>query len=166
MAAESMMTVILGGAGIRAFGGIDGAACDSASWQALASSYNLIHLLEPQILQQEVAATNLGPNIYTAARSGSNGRLFMALNSMEAPQTVSVNLAPYIGASTGFMTRYHIAGSQVFTESVPIASQDTITLAPNETVIWLFRNNTNVLPTVEIVWPPANAQVEPQPTCR
>src|ERR1700730_611274 len=103
VSAQIMFAAAKGFAGIRAYGFDSAINLDSrksgaigswqqtfvnptepvgiARWQAMSAAFNLIKTLEPYLLQPQSNALDLGPTVYAGAKDGSNGRLFIAINS-------------------------------------------------------------------------------------
>jgi hypothetical protein len=118
--------------------GADPFAVGVERWQAMSAAFNLIKTIEPYLLQPMMNAEDLGPTIVTGVRSGTNSRLFMALNSLDISQTVAVDLTPYKQGAT--LDRYRVVGGQSSHVSMSVANSDSVTLAPGETVVWVFQS--------------------------
>jgi hypothetical protein len=128
-----------------AIGSVQQTFCDPfqvgiARWQAMSAALNLIKTLEPYLLQPQANAIDLGPTVYTAAKDGPNGRLLIAINSLETSQTGSVNLSPYLYPNTSSMVRYRLHAAMQMNETLPAKTGDMLTLAPGEVVVWLIRS--------------------------
>jgi len=142
--------------------GTDPFTVGTARWQGLAAAGNLLHLLEPDLLQSPLHALNLDPAIITGARQGKAGRLFMASNFSERPETSHVDLGFYKYDKGPAIVRYHLLGAQLRTELIPPSALDTVTFAPGETIVWVCRPlsaSDVVPPAVQITEPHHGATV-------
>ncbi len=110
----------------------------SDRWQATASAFSLAQRLEPHLLQPSLAAVDMGPAIATDARQGPRSRLLIAVNRSGAAQTVLADLRPYRYANGRAATLYHVAGATLTVEMVTDTDVAEVTLAPGETVVWLW----------------------------
>jgi len=105
-------------------------------WAALSTSFNFVKQLEPLILQPMTHAVSLGSTVASGAHKGPAGTIFIAVNFNEMAQTVSPDLTAY--ATSGTMTRYRLLGSSLTSSTVPFSATDSETLAPGESMIWVF----------------------------
>ncbi|HVY68158.1 MAG TPA: fibronectin type III domain-containing protein, partial [Patescibacteria group bacterium] len=106
-------------------------------WNAMSYAFNVAKTLDPYFLSPLANAVDQGPNIEAAARSGTAGKLLMLTNLLETGQTVNPDLSSY-QTGAGTMTRYLISGSGSSSQSMTAASSDTLTLAPGQTVVYVF----------------------------
>jgi hypothetical protein len=142
--------------------GADPFGVGTARWWGMAAAFNLLKTLEPDLLQPSLNAVDVGPNIVTGARQGKAGRLLLAINFNERPETVRVDLTPYRYDKGPAMVRYRLLGAALATETTPNGPADTLTLAPGETVAWVCRpplSPQGLPPTVRILGPPTGATV-------
>jgi hypothetical protein len=111
-----------------------------ANWQALASaSTALTKLLTPFVLGNPLNSPAYGPNIITAVRQGSNGKMLMIVNDNDWQRILSVDFTPYRTNTTA--TRYLVNAHGIIKASLPRAtSHDLLTLGAGETVVYLFPN--------------------------
>ena len=115
--------------------GIDGLAPGSR-WNSLGSAFTLVQNLEPYVLSPMTQAIDLGPFIVTGAHSGPSGNMLIAVNVLEAPQTIQADLSSYTtGAS---VTRYRLLADQVASESLGSVTSDQVTLSPGEVAVYVF----------------------------
>ncbi len=129
-------------------------------WQALSTSFNLIRKLEPDILQPLTSSIDLGANFYTGAKSGSNSRMLITTNMSEVSYTETVDLSPYMYSGAGSIERYRILGNSVYSDIVANTSSVQQLFEPGQTVIWVFRPNTDTeAPKVSIVLPSVDNSV-------
>jgi hypothetical protein len=162
VAAEIMYAQAMGMAGVRAYafdGGVwdylrnadgpgtqnvqtgcapAGAGAGQDRWAAMANAFNLIQSLEPYILQPPMNAINLGPLLVTGARQSSNARLLTVVNLSDQPQSATIDLSSYRYPSAASVTRYHVLGQRLVTESVANNSAASLTFQPAESIVWLF----------------------------
>ena len=115
--------------------GINGLAPGSR-WNALGAGFNLIHTLEPYILQPMSQAVDLGPYIVTGAHSGPSGNMLVAVNVLEMPQTVKVDLSSYANGAAA--TRYRLLSDKTTSQNLGAVTSDQITLSPSEVVVYVF----------------------------
>lgn len=108
-------------------------------WQAMAAGMQMIARLEPHLLQPRLHSLNLGPEIHTAAREGSNSRLLLTVNLSESEQKELVDLSSFRYAGAGTVTRLRLAGGSLGSDTVPAADSEEITFQPGEAVAWLFQ---------------------------
>jgi hypothetical protein len=105
-------------------------------WNSMSFAFNLIQTLEKYILQPNIQSPNLGPMIFTGAKEGSYGKLLIAINFSEMPQTVKVDFTPY---SSGVpITRHRLTSTTSTNGGISPSAGETITLAPGETVAYTF----------------------------
>jgi hypothetical protein len=135
-AGQIMLAAIRGYAGTRAYV-YNFQTQPPEDWAAMSAAYQLIADIEPRLLQQEVNAIHMGDDIATGARSGPQGNLLMAMNSLDVPQTVKVDLSSYTGGGSQ-IKRYRLIGNQLTVTTVPNVTADTITFAGNEIIVWAF----------------------------
>ncbi len=131
-----------------------------AIWKSMGYTANLLtKTLQPFILGVPLSSPALGATIVTAARQGSNGKLFMAVNGTDFGRTLTLNLSAYRTGNS--ITRYIVGSTRIKTALLADAATDTVTVLAGETVIYLFPNSasTNYLSTVPISAPalPTNA---------
>lgn len=134
-------------------------------WQAMSTAFNLIDTLEPHLLQKQISAIDLGPDVVTTARQGPDSRLLMAESFAAEAETLTVDLSPY-RFEGGSVVRYRVLGARLVTELIPNYGADTLTLEPGETVAYVFRpeapggGGPDVLPpSVTLVGPLPDATV-------
>jgi hypothetical protein len=118
-----------------------------ARWQGMSNAFNLIHDIEPYLLQPQLPAPDYGPTMITGARTSSYGTLLMMTEFGSSPQVVNVDLSPY-NPSGGAGTMYTMSGEELNQQSVSGTSMQ-VTFAPGETIAFTF--------------PPANQIVSPEP---
>jgi len=106
-------------------------------WAALSKAFNFVKDLEPYILQPNISSPNLGPLAFTGAKEGNGGRLLMTTSFSEVPQTLRIDFTPY--TYEGSVTRYRISSTAYSSAVIPTTSGEAITLAPGETVAYLFQ---------------------------
>jgi hypothetical protein len=112
-----------------------------ARWQGMSAAFNLLQTLEPYLLQPQANSIDLGSSVYTGAKDGPNGRLLIAVNSLETNQTIHADLSPYIYQTKSAIKRYRIRGATELSETLPEKKNDTLILEPGEAVVWLFRSS-------------------------
>jgi hypothetical protein len=108
-------------------------------WSAMVSSYNLVKSLEPELLQPRMHAIDLGPSFVTGARQGPNSRMLIAVNFSEGSESPRVDLRPYRYPGNLPITRYRLVGANLSVDTLPSAASDSVSFAPGEAVVWLFR---------------------------
>jgi hypothetical protein len=156
--AEIMWTLAKGFAGIRTYGyeqnsGASRCAAGpntqwqtfssptvhAPAWNSVSAAMNVVSSLEPIVFMPMTHAIDLGPTVYTGAKSGAQGKLLIAINSLEMPQTITADLTPYLYAAGTSIKRYRVvAGTSSTSQLTPQSSNDTITLAGGEAVAWQF----------------------------
>ena len=109
-----------------------------ARWQAMSAAFNLIQNLLPYVLQPQTHAIDLGRSVFTGAKDGPNGRLVIAINSLEVNQTIRADLKPYVYPNGFWLKRFQLVGATLVAESLPDQTNDTLILAPGEVVVWLI----------------------------
>jgi len=129
-------------------------------WAGLSAAFNLVQHLEPHLLQEQVGALDLGPDIVTGSYGGYGGTLVIALNMAEVPVQVSVPISRYGGRRTAPVVRYRIVGATMRTDLAPKTGNDPVTFAPGEAIVWLTRPADD--PKVDIT-PPTAAITAPLP---
>jgi len=107
-----------------------------ARWQGMSNAFNLIHDIEPYLLQPHMPAPDYGPNMITGARTSSYGTLLMMTEFATSPEVVNIDLTPY-NPSGGSGTMYMMSGEELSEQSVTGTSLQ-ITFAPGETVAFTF----------------------------
>jgi hypothetical protein len=107
-----------------------------ARWQGMSNAFNLIHEIEPYLLQPHMPAPDYGPTMITGARTSSYGTLMMMTEFATSPEVVNVDLTPY-NPSGGSGTMYIVSGEELSEQSVSGTSLQ-ITFAPGETVAFTF----------------------------
>lgn len=115
-------------------------------WNAVGNAFNLIHDIEPYLLEPKLQSPDYGPDIVTAARSSSYGDMLMMINMSEAPNTQTVDLSQY-NPSGGNGTIYRMTWNSLTNASISGTSEN-ITFAPGETVVWTFPPAANAKPTI------------------
>jgi hypothetical protein len=118
-----------------------------ARWQGMSNAFNLIHDIEPYLLQPQLPAPDYGPTMITGARTSSYGTLLMLTEFDNSPQVVNVDFSPY-NPSGGAGTMYTMSGEELNQQSVSGTSMQ-VTFAPGETIAFTF--------------PPANQIASPEP---
>jgi hypothetical protein len=104
----------------------------------MSAAFNLIQNLLPYVLQPQTHAIDLGPSVFTGAKDGPNGRLVIAINSLEVNQTIRADLKPYVYPNGFGLKRFQLVGATLVVESLPDQTSDTLILAPGEVVVWLI----------------------------
>ena len=122
--------------------GIDPFGAGQDRWQALSAAFNLIQRIEPDLLQAQVNAVDLGPDLLTGARSGTNSRVLIAVNFSEATHVETVDLQPYLNGGAR-IERYRVRGTDLITDTIPASSKIQESFEPGDTVIWIFRAEAN-----------------------
>ena len=107
-----------------------------ARWQGMSNAFNLIHDIEPYLLQPHMPAPDCGPTMITGARTSSYGTLLMMTEFATSPEVVNVDLTPY-NPSGGSGTMYIMSAEELSEQSVSGTSLQ-ITFAPGETVAFTF----------------------------
>jgi hypothetical protein len=106
-------------------------------WKSMGYAANL--LTKPFarfFLSTPLTSPWVGANVVTAARQGPDGRLLMAVNATDWPQTVTISLGPY---RTGNSIARYVAGStEIRTALIADATSDTVALGVGESVVYLF----------------------------
>ena len=115
-----------------------------ARWQGMSNAFNLIHEIEPYLLQPKLDAPNYGPTMITSARTSNYGTLLMLTEFADSPQVVNVDLSPY-NPSGGAGTMYIMTGEQLDHQSVSGTSKQ-ITFSPGETVAFTFPAANQIAP--------------------
>ena len=173
VAYQMMYHTIIGGSGVRAYAfdgawdrerasqpvGYEGETQTGASpftegsdrWQSMSSSFNLLSILEPYLLQPIMSSPFIHRDIKTTVRSGNNGILLMAVNTSESP--IEINVPLINNANNLNFIRYRLLGASLSTDVIKGAAFDSITLEPAETVAYLIL--TNQLTTTNDVIPPS-----------
>ena len=118
--------------------GIDPFGAGQDRWQALSAAFNLIQRIEPDLLQAQANAVDLGPDLLTGARSGPNSKVLIAINFSEATHVERVDLQPYLGGGN-IVERYRLRGSDLFIDTIPASAKIQESFEPGDTVIWIFR---------------------------
>ncbi|HYP12305.1 MAG TPA: Ig-like domain-containing protein [Bryobacteraceae bacterium] len=110
-------------------------------WQAMSAVFNLIHLLEPYLLQPKTHTLNLGQNIFTGAKEGPYSRVLVAIHASEVPTVSDVELDSYGYPQGSTVTQYRVTGSKVVRERFPASKtlNRRVTFAPDESIIWIVR---------------------------
>jgi hypothetical protein len=106
-------------------------------WQAMAAAFALIGRLEPWILQRQVHAPYLGPEVVTGAREGPAGRLLVAVSFAAEDVRATVDLTPY-RTPRGRVVRHRLRGAGLSVQSGPASPRDTLVIRPGEAVCWVF----------------------------
>lgn len=120
-----------------------------ARWLGMSNAFNLIHDIEPYLLQPHMPAPYYGPTIITGARTSSYGTLLMMTEFATSPQAVRIDLTPY-NPSGGSGTMYVMSGEELSQQSVSGTSLQ-ITFAPGETVAFTFpAAKQNVAPAASL----------------
>ncbi len=192
VAAQVMYAAAAGSAGVRAYAydawwaddrrkappgtavnlGAGPFTAGSDRWQALASAFNLLKRLEPDLLQPPTHALDLGDTFVTGARQGARGRLFMAVNFTDAPEPARLDLSAYQYSGGPPAFRYRLRGASLTAELMAATvTSDAQTIAPGEAVVWLFRPASPatadaIPPTISLQWPPPDASVTGRVTVR
>jgi hypothetical protein len=155
VALQAIYAVIRGMAGVRVYAfdflqwkidrlsagqtGSDPFTVGVERWKAMSTAFNLVKELEPFILQPNTHAVDLGSNLLTGAKRGSNGNLFLALNISEMPEPIKPDLTTYrIGLP---IHRYRLLGSRRLHDVIPDSTRDELTLEAGEGVIYLFTSD-------------------------
>lgn len=107
-------------------------------WQAMSTAFNLIKNISQYILQPQANAPDLGSGIYTGVRSGSSGRLIIAINSLETQRNVTIDLSPYLYGSGSVIQRYRVGLSSSNTSLPTQSASDSLTLNPGESAVWVI----------------------------
>jgi len=81
-------------------------------------------------------AVDLGPYIVTGAHSGPSGNMLVAVNVLEMPQTVKVDLSSYANGAAA--TRYRLLSDKTTSQNLGAVTSDQITLSPSEVVVYVF----------------------------
>ena len=128
-------------------------------WSGLSAGFNLAKRHERLLLEPMIHAVNLGPDIFTGAREGANGRLLIAVNNSELSQTVRVDLTSYQYNGAATLTRYRLNGGNLKSETLPsdANSSGLVTFNGSEIIVWLFT------PASQSVLPPAVSITAPLP---
>ena len=108
-------------------------------WAAIGNAFLFIKKYEPFFLSPQINAIDLGPDITTGARQGGDGRLLMAINMYDTVQSAHVYISQYRYAGATPISRCHLIGRLSTSETVPNHSENDVTLAPGESIIWIFR---------------------------
>ena len=130
----------------------------SDRWQSMSSSFNLIHILEPYLLQPIMSSPYLHRDIKTTIRSGNNDILFMAMNTSESPIEVNIPLMP--NAADLNIVRYRLLGASLTTDVISGTTSDAITIEPAETVAYLILTN-QLLASNDIIPPSVKINLVP-----
>jgi hypothetical protein len=135
----------------------------SGQWQPMASAFNLIKMLEPYLLQPVTHAPDLGREFVTGMREGPAGRVLIAINFAETPQSARVDLSQY-AYDGGSIVRYRLRAAELWMEVLPVAPEGEDIFRPGEIIVWLIRpraagNADMTPPAVRIVSPLHDAQV-------
>jgi hypothetical protein len=114
-----------------------------ANWQAMASaSTALTTLLTPFVLGNPLNSPAYGPNIVTAVRQASNGKMLMIVNDNDWQRIVSVDLTPYRTNDLTAVTRYLVNADGIIKAALPRGTKlDLLALAGGETAVYLFSTN-------------------------
>jgi hypothetical protein len=93
--------------------------------------------LQSYILSEEVNSPAYGPNIITAAREGSRGRLLLIINGNDWERSVSVDFAPF--SYGGKVLRYRISADGIDGPDSLKSPGEKVTLAAGQAVAYLFQ---------------------------
>jgi hypothetical protein len=108
-----------------------------ALWQGLSNGFNLVHDLEPYLLQAKLNSPDYGPRMITGARISSYGTLLMMTNYSEEPNlVVPIDLSEY-NPSGGPGTMYQMTASSLIQQSIS-GTYAQVNFAPGETVAFTF----------------------------
>jgi len=159
---QIMYNTIIGGSGIRAYSydgmwhdergkqpvGYQGETQTGASpffegsdrWQAMSSSFNLINIIEPYLLQPMYSSPAVHPDVKSTVRVGKNSLMFMSINTSETKLTLEMPVAGFgvPESNAENIIRYKLHGATLSTDIVPNNENDNIILKPGETVIYLL----------------------------
>lgn len=191
VAAQVMYAAAMGMAGVRAYAfdwsvwkklrreakpgqgdlqtGSDPFETGTDRWQAMASAFDLIQRLEPDLLQPQMSAVDLGRSIVTGARQGPRSRLLMAINFSEAAEPARVYLGPYRHTDGPPIVRYRLVGATLSTATVRNRDYDAVTFAPGEAIVWQFLSSPDDRPAphktreIKDTTPPMIALASPLP---
>ena len=102
----------------------------------MSKSFDLIHALEPLLLEPKLHSPDLGSGIITAARSSSYGNLLLITNYNDAPVTEAIDLSQYnpYGDSG---TLYRLNTTSLTTSSIS-GTSTTLTMLGGETLAFTF----------------------------
>jgi len=107
-----------------------------ARWQGMSNAFNLIHEIEPFLLQPQLASPDYGPTMVTTARTSSYGMLLMMTEFADSPQVVNINLAPY--NPSGAPGTMYIMNGESSTQQIISGTVLEVTFNPGETVAFTF----------------------------
>jgi hypothetical protein len=107
-----------------------------ARWQGMSNAFNLIHQIEPFLLQPRLASPDYGSTMVTSARASSYGMLLLLTEFADAPQAVNIDLTPY-NPSGGPGTMYSMNGESLTQQDVSGTALQ-VTFTPGETVAFTF----------------------------
>ena len=98
----------------------------------------LLTRVKKYLLQPALNTPDYGPLFETAARRGSYGNLFMAINMSDATQTQTFSLAPYVQSGQQII-RYSGNWQGITVATLPAGTgSDTVAMDPGGTVIYTF----------------------------
>ena len=118
--------------------GADPSTVGTDRWVAMSGAFNLVHQLEPYLLQPAMHALDLGPDIITGARQGPDSRLLMAVNFSDTEQLANIRVNLYQYANAAYFLRYRLTANTLRVEQIAAKAIDRVTLLPGETVAYLF----------------------------
>ena len=101
-------------------------------------SFNLAKRVEEYLVAPIMHAPDLGSSIFTGARSGPAGKLVIAVNWTEVPQTAVLDYTPYQTGSNR-TSRYRLAYNALIPATIPGATTaETVVVQPGEVIVWVF----------------------------
>ena len=107
-----------------------------ARWQGMSNAFNLIHEIEPFLLQPQLPPPDYGPTMVTCARTSSYGTLLMMTSFADSPQVVNIDLTPY-NQSGGAGTMYTMNSEQLTQQDVSGTSMQ-VSFTSGETIAFTF----------------------------
>jgi hypothetical protein len=106
------------------------------NWRAISYAGNALKILTPYLFGATLNSPAYGRNIVTAARQGNNGRMLMIINDNDWARAIRIDLSPYSYRKS--IVRYNISYDGIRKTAMTDSIDETITLGPGESAVYLF----------------------------